>query len=98
MLYRQDANRKPPRAETVGAYLERWLAIKKTLNLAEKTLSSYRQMAAHSIRELGNKTLKSLQPLQIQLFYADLDTRQLSARTIRYVHTEWHWAMRWSGD
>ena len=75
LLYRQDPNRKPPSEETLEAYMERWLAIKKTLNLTDKTLSSYRQMAAHSIRELGDKPLKSLQPLQIQLFYAELNNR-----------------------
>ena len=88
MQYREDPNRKPPSEETVGAYLNRWLTIKSTLNLADKTLTSYREMAAHSMRELGGTSLKSLTPLQIQQFYAGLaQTRHLSARTIRYVHT-----------
>lgn len=85
--YREDPNRKPPSEETVAAYLTRWLTIKATLNLADKTLSSYRQMAAHVIRDLGHTPLKRLSPLEIQQFYAGLVQRPLSARTVRYVHT-----------
>ena len=86
--YRDDPNRRPPSEETLGAYLNRWLTIKSTLNLTDKTLTSYREMAAHSSRELGGTALKSLTPLEIQQFYASLtQSRQLSPRTIRYVHT-----------
>lgn len=81
--------------ESLAAYLERWLAIKGTLNLAQKTLTSYREMAAHSIQGLGAVALADLTPFAIQRLYADLnDTSHLSPRTIRYVHTVLHMALK----
>ena len=85
--YRMDPNRKPPSEETVADYLQRWLTIKESLALEQKTLDSYRQMAAHSIRELGDQPLKALTLLDIQEFYAELSQQGKSARTVNYVHT-----------
>ncbi len=86
--YREDPNRKAPSEQGLGKVMEDWLAIKRTLNLTDKTLTSYREIAAHIVRELGDTPVKNLSPLQIQQFYAHLaQSRQLSPRTIRYVHT-----------
>ena len=87
MEYRQDPNRRPPSDETVAEYLQRWLTIEDTLPLEEKTKRDYRQMAAHPIRELGTKPLKSLALLDIQQLYAKLSEQKKSRRTINYVHT-----------
>ena len=85
--YREDPHRKPPSEETVADYLQRWLTIKESLALEQKTLDSYRQMAAHSVRDLGDQPLKALTLLDIQEFYASLSRQNKSARTINYVHT-----------
>ena len=87
MAYRADPNRKPPSDETLGKYLARWLTIKEASPIERKTLDSYRQMAAHSIRELGTRPLKNLTLLDIQQFYVTLSQQNKSARTINYVHT-----------
>ena len=78
---------QPPSDETVDEYLQRWLTIEDTLPLEEKTKRDYRQMAAHPIRELGTKPLKSLTVLDIQQFYAKLSEQKKSRRTINFVHT-----------
>lgn len=86
--YREDPNRKPPSEQTLGEFLQQWLDFKGTMNIATKTLSSYREMAAHSIRELGTRPLKTLSPLEIQRCYVTLtDQRGLSPRTVSYAHT-----------
>ena len=87
MAYREDPNRKPSSDETIAEYLQRWLTIKGTMPLERKTLDSYRQMAAHAIRELGSQPLKSLTVLDIQQLYASLSEQKKSRRTINYVHT-----------
>ena len=55
--YRDDPNRKPPSEQTLTEYLNHWLIIKRTLNFTDKTLTSYREMAARSVRELGGTSL-----------------------------------------
>jgi integrase len=65
--------------------LTRWLAFKATLALTDKTISSYRQMAAHSQRGLGPQPLRALTPWVIQAFYTQL-APTVSPRTLRYVH------------
>ena len=86
-LYRDDPHRKPPSDETLGEYLARWLTIKEASPIERKTFDSYRQMAAHSIRELGTRPLKNLTLLDIQQFYVTLSQQNKSARTVNYVHT-----------
>jgi integrase len=87
MQFRDNPHHKPPSDETVDEYLQRWLTIEDTLPLEEKTKRDYRQMAAHPIRELGTKPLKSLTLLDIQQFYAKLSEQKKSRRTVNYVHT-----------
>ena len=88
MEFRTNPNRKPPSAETLGDYLIRWLAVKETMNIEASTFRSYREMATHSIRELGHKPLKSLTTMGIQQFYVSLSQgKRLSVRTVNYVHT-----------
>ncbi len=86
-LYRDNPHRKPPSDETLEEYLTRWLTIKEASPIERKTLDSYRQMAAHSVRELGTRPLKHLTLLDIQQFYVTLSRQNKSARTVNYVHT-----------
>lgn len=67
-------------------FLNRWLAI-KAQTVAPKTIESYREMAAHAMRDLGQRPLKALTMLELQSFYTDLAQRPLSSRTVSYAHT-----------
>lgn len=85
--YREDPNRKPPSDQTLAEYLQQWLDVTRTTNIEAKTFASYREMAAHSIRELGTRPIKALSPLDIQRFYLTLaEQRNSSPRTINYAH------------
>lgn len=69
-------------------FLTHWLGVKGAAGLSVKTVASYREMAAHAMRDLGQKRLKALTTMDIQSFYSALVMeRGLSLRTVNYVHT-----------
>lgn len=86
-----------PSKLTVGQYLrDEWLpGIKSTIRAS--TFHSYeRNIELHVIPTLGNVPLQKLTPSQLNALYAALaeGERPLSPKTIRYLHTIVHRAMR----
>ena len=86
MAYREDPNRKPPSEEKFGPYLDRWMHEVASSQVRETTWSAYHYASLHAIRVLGDKSLRSLTPLDIQGLYSTLLTLGLKPATIRIVH------------
>lgn len=92
----------PSERVTFGGFLvDEWLpAIRTTIE--PTTWESYeRNVTGHVVPRLGAVKLQRLDPAQLNAFYADLlvDGRKdgkggLSARTVRYLHTILHRALR----
>jgi len=89
-----------PSKQALAAYLAEWI---KGLRLAASTVASYRRnVEQHVVPRLGTVPLDRLTALQLTGLYRDLeatgrrDSRSggLSARTVRYIHTILHGALR----
>lgn len=80
--------RIPPTTSTRRkAYLAKWLETVAKPRLRERTLASYTDLAKrYIVPKLGDRRLDQLRPADVQQFYADLQQRGLSPRTVRYVH------------
>jgi integrase len=77
----------PTEAMTLSQLLDRWLEV-KALSVEPSTLSSYRWIAKTYVRPgLGERKIGALRPLELDMFYADLSARGLSARTVRICHS-----------
>lgn len=69
-----------------GELLDRWLDVKRR-TVEPSTLSSYEWIARTYVRPaLGERTVGSLRPIDLDALYADLHERGLSARTVRICH------------
>jgi len=94
MQYRENPNREPPSEQTRVQYLNHWLSINRTLNLTEKTLTSCREMAAHSIRAPPMRRVR--RPKQVISESIATSTtamlQQLSARVIRSWKARSFWS------
>ncbi len=100
----QTATYVPPRRQTLAAFLtDDWLpAIKGTVR--PSTFESYRRyLALHVIPQIGGVQLRDLDGARLNALYARLrtdgarlDSRPgaLSPRTVRYIHTILHRALR----
>ncbi len=86
MAYREDPNRKSPSEEKFGPYLDRWMTEVARSQVRNTTWNAYHYAALHAIRELGEKPLRSLTPLDIQSLYTALLQRGVKPATIRIVH------------
>ena len=83
-----------PSKETVGAYLDRWLATYAKPNVAGKTYERYEQIIEKDIKPaIGSILLSKLSPVQIAEFYSYALTSGrkrkpggLSARTVLHFH------------
>jgi integrase len=90
-----------PGRQTVAAYLREWLAAVES-TVRPGTWVSYRtNIERHIIPSVGTRELRQLGPLQLNLLYADLlesgrcdGVGGLSPRSVRYVHTILHRALR----
>ena len=90
---------------TLAQWLERWLSDYAAPRLRESTMGSYRIYAEqHIIPHLGGKKMMSITTADIQRLYVKLKKegrvrehsehgRQLSASTVRRIHTMLHRAM-----
>ena len=81
--------------QTVGEYLERWLRDSVQGSVRPVTHASYAGlMKKHVVPELGRVKLDKLSPAHLQgLYRAKLGTG-LSPRTVQYVHTVLHRALK----
>lgn len=90
-----------PSKQTVAAFLAEWLEAQRA-RLKPTTLASYADILRdHVTPRIGNVPLQRLGPGQLNALYADLldhgrrdGTGGLSARTVRYVHTVLHAALK----
>lgn len=84
-----------PHKLTVGEWLDVWLHDYKKASLRPVSYDSYEMMVRHHLKPaLGHVALKDLRPDQVQRFYNDKRDTGLSARTIRYLHTILHGALK----
>ena len=82
-----------PQRQTVGEYLDEWLgAIEHTVE--PSTLSSYRRnVRVHVKPAIGGAQLQKLDAGHLNRLYGQLRDK-LSVRTVRYIHTIIHRALR----
>lgn len=70
--FRTNPNRRPPTELTVSDFMDQWLEIKKAKPVGEGTLESYRYRVKNIQDFLGDRPLKTLQPVHVQEFYLEL--------------------------
>jgi integrase len=76
-----------PSGEPLNRYLDRWLDSAAKPKLRSKTFRDYENLLARYVRpELGPRPLAKISPLDIQALYGELQSRELSASTVRYTH------------
>lgn len=82
--FRGNPNRRPPTDLTVREFMNHWLEIKKAKPVGEGTLESYRYRVKNIQDSIGDRALKTLQPVHIQEFYLEL-SKEYPPRTCAYV-------------
>lgn len=81
--------------QTVGEYLDRWLADSVKGSVRPKTFESYEWLVRkHIAPALGRIKLASLNAAHLQGLYRSKLDAGLSARTVRYVHAVMHRALK----
>lgn len=81
--------------QTVGGYLDRWLADSVKGSVRPKTFESYEWLVRkHITPALGSVKLSSLGAAHLQGLYRSKLDAGLSARTVRYVHAVMHRALK----
>lgn len=90
----QDGVFSQPTRVTFGQFLtERWLPARQ-MALRPSTFASYRvAINLHVIPELGHVQIQQLSPDRLDLFYAHLVAKGLSAKTVRNIHVVIHRAL-----
>jgi integrase len=84
-----------PHKLTIGDWLDTWLRDYKKPSVRPVTYDSYVMIVHHHLKPaLGHIMLKDLRPDQVQRFYNEKQDAGLSPRTIRYVHTVLHGALK----
>ncbi len=80
---------------TLSKYMKRWLEDSVRDNVKPKTYESYEQLTRiHISPAIGTVKLKNLKPAHLQgLYRAKLDAG-LSPRTVQYIHTTLHRALK----
>ena len=96
MLRERDLGRGLEGSEiTLGEFLDRWLETAAKPKLREKSYRSYDGLLRRYIRPaLGERILRTITPLDVQVTCQCLVDRGLSSRTIRYTLSVLHSAMR----
>ena len=80
---------------TVADYLDKWLTESARNRLRPKTYKDYCGLTRlHIIPALGHLKLKKLTPLHVQGFYGSKLESGLSKRTVEYIHTVLHSALK----
>jgi integrase len=77
----------PTAPMSLNQLLDRWLNVKR-MAVEPATMSNYRWISDAYIRPaLGDRKVAALRPIELDMLYADLHGRGLSARTVRICHT-----------
>ncbi|MCA1578345.1 MAG: site-specific integrase [Acidobacteria bacterium] len=72
---------------TLDEFLDQWLDVSARPRLRERTFEHYKELLDRYVRkQFGAHRLTSIQALDIQKLYAEMQSRGLSARTVRYIH------------
>src|SRR5215216_3877889 len=78
-----------------GEYLDRWLADSVSNTVKATTFERYEQITRlHLKPALGRVKLKTLTPAHVRGLYREKLEAGLSARTVRYIHTTLHKALK----
>jgi integrase len=79
----------------VGEYLDRWLSDSVRDTVKATTFERYEQIARlHLKSTLGRVKLKALTPAHVRRLYREKLKTGSSARTVRYIHTTLHKALK----
>src|SRR5215204_5114261 len=79
----------------LGDYLDRWLANSVKGTVRQRTWERYEQIARVHIKPaLGRLKLKSLTPAHVRSLYREKLDAGLAPRTVQYVHTTLHKALK----
>jgi len=80
---------------SVAEYMDRWLTESARNRLRPKTYKDYAGLTrVHIVPALGHIKLKNLTPLHVQQFYSARLNSGLSKRTVEYLHTVLHAALK----
>jgi integrase len=80
---------------TVAEYMNKWLVESARNRLRPKTYKDYSGLTRlHIVPALGHIKLKKLTPLHVQSFYGTKLESGLSKRTVEYIHTVLHSALK----
>src|ERR671916_1486560 len=80
---------------TVAEYMNKWLTESARNRLRPKTYKDYSGLTRlHIVPALGHIKLKKLSPLHVQSFYGSKLESGLSKRTVEYIHTVLHSALK----
>jgi len=84
-----------PTRDTIAEYLAKWLEVYAVPNVSENTLNGYTiNVRKHIIPYIGRIPLKDLRPAHVQELYSGLLASGLSPKSVRYVHTTLHEALK----
>jgi len=82
-------------ALTLAGYMDKWLNESARNRLRPKTYKDYAGLTrVHIVPALGHIKLKKLTPLHVQQFYGAKLESGLSNRTVEYIHTVLHAALK----
>ncbi len=80
---------------TIGAYLDQWLNNSVRDSVRQRTWERYEQIVrVHLKPTLGRIKLKGLTPTQIRSLYREKLDSSLAPRTVQYIHTTLHKALK----
>lgn len=84
-----------PKRITVREWLDTWLKDYKKPELRQTTYDSYKiQIDTHIVPAIGEVGIQELRPDQLQKLYNDKLAAGLSPRSVRYIHTIMHGALK----
>lgn len=82
-----------PTKLTVEEFLDQWLEARRP-QIRPTTWGGYRTAKRHLVTAFGPKPLAALMPLDLQRLYTRMLAQDYSTRTVRYVHTTIHTALK----
>src|SRR5690554_8058713 len=84
-----------PKSIAVSEWLDTWLNDYKKMDLRQTTWESYADIIRLHIKpEIGAMKIQDLRPEHLQKLYKEKKESGLSSRTVRYVHSIMHAALK----